>query len=76
MVFHAVRPGHKCGIKYWLLYNMDKEIEIMENKDECPKCHSKWVNDIGFDTMQCFNCDHTWKQKSKTGLENNHQKLK
>jgi len=35
----------------------------------CPKCAGNWIGDIGYDIWQCFECDETWKQKSKTGLE-------
>lgn len=39
----------------------------------CPKCGYHYIYDVGYDNWECGNddCNHTFRKKSKTGLENN-----
>ena len=53
------------------LDNTNKKLIIFDVRVSCPKCGSDFIGDIGYDNWQCFECDETWRQKSKTGLESN-----
>jgi ribosomal protein L37AE/L43A len=56
--------------------NLDKSNEKLHISDVincCPKCGYHYIYDIGYDNWECGNddCNHTFRKKSKTGIENN-----
>ena len=52
-----------------------QQLDIFVVSDCCPKCGHHYIYDIGYDNWECgnYDCNHTFRKKSKTGLESTEQ---